>query len=185
MSDQRIRFEWTVPNALTLFRLALVIPAGILAALELYLWALGLFVLACLTDLLDGWIARKYHMISKAGMMLDPLADKLMAVTLIVIICMKGILPMWVMWVIVVKELSMIVGGLILVHRGIAAPANIVGKLAAVLFNASIMLSLLYEYVAPFHEILMYVALSMLVIAFIQYAYLNGVKGILAPQKKR
>ena len=154
----------------------MIIPAAWLAIEKNYIWALVIFVAAMLTDLLDGYIARKYNMISKSGMMLDPLADKLMAVTMVGILCFQNALPMFVFIVVLAKELIMIAGGLLLAKRGVATPANIVGKLSALLFNCAIGLSLLNEYVAPVHEIVMYVALVLTVIALLQYAYLNVIK---------
>lgn len=169
----------TIPNILTFVRLLLIIPAVIFALNEMYIWALVIFTLACITDLLDGYIARRFNMVSEIGMMLDPLADKLMAMAMVVIICLKGILPMFVLYIVVAKELIMIIGGMILVKRGVPSPANIIGKMAALIYNVAIMLAFLYQYVAPFHEIVMYVALGMLVIAFIQYGYINGYKKII------
>ncbi|MEZ4357955.1 MAG: CDP-alcohol phosphatidyltransferase family protein [Eubacteriales bacterium] len=168
-----IKFKLTIPNILTMIRIILILPATIFAANENYIWAMIIFTTACITDVLDGYIARKFNMISEAGMMIDPLADKLMALFMVYIICLKGILPFFVFILVAIKELSMILGGIIFVRKGIAAPANIVGKIAAFMFNCAIILSFLYEYTAPFNEILMYISLVMLAIAFLQYAYLN------------
>jgi len=72
------RTMWTFPNILTLTRIVAVIP--VVALIETRQWpaALALFTLAALTDFLDGWIARRWHLQSEFGRFLDPLADKIM-----------------------------------------------------------------------------------------------------------
>ena len=180
-----IKFKFTIPNILTIIRIILIIPAAYFALNEKYIFALVIFTIACITDVLDGYIARKFNMISEAGMMIDPFADKLMALTMVFILCQKGILPWFVFILVAIKEGSMILGGIIFVKRGIAAPANIVGKIAAFTFNCAIILSFAYEYTAPIHEILMYISLGMLLIAFLQYAYLNGYKRLKEEKTKK
>ena len=74
----KLRWEWTVPNILSLFRIALI-PVLVLTYLscdDIWLPA-SVLVLSGLTDLLDGWIARHFNQISEIGKLLDPIADKL------------------------------------------------------------------------------------------------------------
>ncbi len=69
---------WTLPNILTLARIVAVIPVVALIEARQWLAALALFAAAALTDFLDGWIARRWHLQSEFGRFLDPLADKIM-----------------------------------------------------------------------------------------------------------
>ena len=66
---------WTIPNVLTLVRLLLIPVVVLLAVRDQMIWGGVTFILVCMTDLLDGYIARKYHMVSKVGIWLDPVAD--------------------------------------------------------------------------------------------------------------
>ena len=167
-----------VPNTLTFFRFLLVIPAVLCVFFESYILALIFFCVACLTDLLDGFIARKLNQISEAGILLDPLADKTMAILMVIALTAMNVYPLFVAIIIFVKEGLMILGGIILYTKKIVEPANIVGKIAALLFNIAIGLALLIvgidkninnnAYLIP-----MYVAIGLTLVAFLQYTYLN------------
>ena len=72
-----------LPNALTLLRLLLIPVFVVLMANNRMMPALGVFVFASLTDILDGWIARRYQLVTDFGKLADPLADKLMVLSAI------------------------------------------------------------------------------------------------------
>lgn len=96
---------WTVPNILTLTRLA---AAPVIGGLVIYghsYWALGLFVYSCITDYLDGHIARKYNLQSVAGSVIDPLADKALLVTLAACLGISGDIPMYMTVVILGRDI--------------------------------------------------------------------------------
>lgn len=84
-----------IPNLLTLLRLLLVVPVGLSILGGFYGAALGLFLLAAISDLVDGWLARRYAWESSFGRLLDPVADKLLLVTVLVTLTVKGVLPLW------------------------------------------------------------------------------------------
>jgi cardiolipin synthase len=178
-----------IPNILTFFRFCLVPPAVICVYTGGYLISLILFCVACLTDLLDGFIARKYNMISEAGIVLDPLADKVMAILMVTALTAVRIYPLFVAIVIFVKEGLMIAGGIFLYKRQVVEPANIVGKAAALLFNVALGLALLLQIVGKnidpnFYLVPMYAALVLTVIALLQYAYLNVYKKLAEKKNK-
>lgn len=145
-----------IPNILSAFRIVLV---GVFAWLFLtskiahpqnYWWALGVYVLAFLTDVLDGFLARTFNWITPVGKLLDPLADKLMAVTALVVILIAkaragedyGIyLALFVL--VAVKEGLMLAGGLFMLRRRKVAYSDWYGKTATGLFALGIVLTLL------------------------------------------
>ena len=145
-----------IPNILSAFRIVLV---GVFAWLFLtskiahpqnYWWALGVYVLAFLTDVLDGFLARTFNWITPVGKLLDPLADKLMAVTALVVILIAkaragedyGIyLALFVL--VAVKEGLMLAGGLFMLRRRKVAYSDWYGKTATGLFAFGIVLTLL------------------------------------------
>lgn len=90
-----------VPNALSIFRL-LLIPVFCAVFFRdtpnSGLWAAGVFLLAFITDIADGYIARKYNQITKLGRVLDPLADKLMKAAAAVCLVVAGHAPLWGIW---------------------------------------------------------------------------------------
>lgn len=123
-----------VPNLLSLIRLLLVpifvavffsgLPyAGLLAA--------AIFLVAFFTDIADGYIARKYDLVTKLGRILDPLADKLMKAAAAVCLTIRGDIPLWVILILLCKELIMLIGGAVLLRATKDVPsANWFGKCA-------------------------------------------------------
>src|SRR6185437_6429638 len=83
----------TVPNMLTVFRMVLIPVFVTLLFYQRFLWALGIFVLAGLTDGLDGLLARRFGQQSQLGTILDPIADKLMLVTAFIVLSMRSVFP--------------------------------------------------------------------------------------------
>lgn len=133
-----------VPNLITAIRFFLVpiYIAVFYSSLEhSLLYATLIFILAGITDVIDGHIARKYDLITKLGTALDPLADKLMQLTVLITFTTKGYIPVWAIVILGIKEVLMIIGGLILYHgkSDVAIPANQYGKLATVVFYVTIL----------------------------------------------
>jgi len=137
-----------LPNILTVFRLLLVPVFSYLYTIEVYGWALIVFLAAALTDLLDGYLARKHNQITDFGKLADPLADKLMTLTMLYHLCADGYVPWWILVVMLGKELVLVIGGTFLVSRRNVVPySNWAGKITTVSFIASIVL------VYPWHGV--------------------------------
>lgn len=119
-----------LPNALTILRLLLIPVFVLLIFRDQMMWALAVFVLASLTDVLDGWIARKYSLITDFGKLADPLADKLMVLSVMVSLGMKGIAPWSAILILFIKEALMMLGGLLLLRRKVVVSALPAGKAA-------------------------------------------------------
>jgi CDP-diacylglycerol--glycerol-3-phosphate 3-phosphatidyltransferase len=114
---------WNLPNMLTLGRIA-VIPVFVWLTYDadpMYsLWAAAIFTLAAVTDVIDGFLARRWNMITTVGKLLDPLADKLIVMAALVMMTRLGRVPAWIVIVLLSREL--IVSGL----RQIAASEGLV-----------------------------------------------------------
>jgi cardiolipin synthase len=158
-----------IPNILTLVRL-LLIPLFIICffshnpgSLQI---SVAIFFAAGLTDVLDGYIARKYNLITKFGTAIDPLADKLMLLSVLFCLAFKLYIPLWVFLIIALKELSMIVFGIFLYNKNVVIPANIFGKIASLLFYIAILFDIYKPFVG---KILIYIAVLSAVIAFVNY----------------
>lgn len=121
----------TVPNRITLLRMALA-PL-ILVAMEWPglspWWAWGLFAIASATDWLDGWLARRLNQVSDLGKFLDPLVDKLLVLAPLLVLCARGTLPPWGVFLIVARELT-IAGWR--VNQDRVSGANLWGKLKTI-----------------------------------------------------
>jgi len=102
-----------------------------------------IFMLASATDVLDGYIARRFNMITKWGQLMDPLADKLMQITVMVSLVCVGSVPLWFVIYLAVLEALMICAGVFLYKNKIYIKSNIFGKLNTVLLFL-FMLALLF-----------------------------------------
>ena len=130
-----VPWKWNVPNALSLLRLALVPTFSVLYLLQLDHWAFVALALSGVTDFLDGFIARRFDQITDCGKLLDPLADKLTQV--MVVVCLttryRELLPLTI--ICFVKELCQGVGGMILLRSGCQVRGSKwFGKVATVVF---------------------------------------------------
>ncbi len=105
-----MKVVWNVPNVLTLLR---VLAAPLLAFFLMrsqYNYALYTFVLAAITDALDGFIARHFNQYTEFGAALDPLADKLITLTGMLILTFQGLVPLWLTVAMVVRDSVIVVG---------------------------------------------------------------------------
>ncbi len=123
---------WNLPNTLTLLRIAAVplmvwvlwTPPGVWMARL----AMAIFVTAMITDIIDGYLARKWGLVSVIGAFLDPLADKLMVVTTLVMLVAHGWLPAWMVALLICRELTITALRTIAVSEGLVLAASTLGK---------------------------------------------------------
>lgn len=94
----------------------------------------GLFVLCELTDMLDGYFARKYNLVSDLGKLMDPFSDVILRITYFFCFTLSGLMPPWVFAIILWRELSMMFIRTLLVKEGTALAANLGGKIKALLY---------------------------------------------------
>ena len=123
----------TTASKITLVRVAMI-PAFMLAFLLspgtpwLRWLALGIFIIASLTDFVDGHIARKYHQVSDFGKFLDPLADKLLVISAMCVFCQWGLMPAWALMIVLTREFAVTGLRLIAVQKGRVIAAGWSGK---------------------------------------------------------
>ena len=118
-----------LPNKLTILRVAMIPPCLILISAGSYAAAAAVFALACLTDFLDGYIARKQRIVTVFGKFADPVADKLLVLTVMILLTARGALPDWAVCMVAAREL--LVDGLRLVanEKGLVLAAGMLGKI--------------------------------------------------------
>jgi CDP-diacylglycerol--glycerol-3-phosphate 3-phosphatidyltransferase len=130
-----------LPNALTVFRL-LLIPAFVVLMVQAgqaSSWPAGIvFGVAGVTDQLDGYLARAWHVESRFGQIADPLADRLMIDAAVILLVAYGRLPWPGLVVIVARDLLLLVGWRVLAPRGIDIDVNLIGKAATWILYAGI-----------------------------------------------
>ena len=162
-----------LPNFLTTIRLILVpFMTGFLISKN-YTMAISFYVLASITDVLDGYIARKYNLITKLGKILDPMADKLLQFAALVGLWIVDIIPVWITLIFFLKEIFMGLGAIkLLKNKDIVVPSKWFGKMSTVFFFIAIVFSMLSENVLilkPYVLPMFILALVSLFFAFIMY----------------
>ena len=100
-----------IPNLITLLRMILVLPIIWLLAHGYFVESLYLFALAGMSDGLDGFLAKRMGWQSRLGSILDPLADKMLLVSTTIMLAWVGLIPLWLVGVIVLRDLLIVVGG--------------------------------------------------------------------------
>ncbi len=162
-----------LPNVLTLLRIAMIPLFIFLFFSDLngnYTYAFIVFFIAGITDILDGYIARRFDMVTDAGKVLDPLADKLMLMTVLICLASTNMVPLWLIVVMIIKELTMVYGGIRLYFSKtqIIIPSNKFGKMATVLFYIAICLVLLnVDHIIA--TLILYIAVGLALYAFFNY----------------
>jgi len=140
-----------IPNILTLVRFVLI--PGIITAIvkEQYILAFIILTISGLTDVLDGFIARKFNFITDFGKLMDPLADKATQISILATLTIVNIIPTWILIIIVIKEFAMISGASFLYGKDLVVSSKWYGKLATVLFYVAIVVSL---FIRQFEELI-------------------------------
>ncbi|QJD85279.1 CDP-alcohol phosphatidyltransferase family protein [Cohnella herbarum] len=164
-----------VPNMLTMSRFVLIPLFLILYLNDQSIAALCVLLVAGLTDILDGYIARRSGQVTLTGSMLDPLADKLTMLSVILALLIKNVLPLAAFIVMAFRELVMIIASAIFHFRGLkTVPANLLGKATTVIYYAAITLLFLEQSIGV--DVLWFgIALSFLasIIYFMKFRNLN------------
>jgi len=147
---------WTIPNLLSMLRLALVPPFLVLIIVGDYVSALIVLIVASLTDLLDGYLARRLNQVTRLGQLLDPAADRLYIFAALLGLAAHGLVPWWIVIVIVARDVFLLVLGVVLANHGYGPlPVHQLGKVAtfALFFGLPvIMLGLAFPVVQPVSE---------------------------------
>lgn len=162
-----------VPNILTIIRIILIPFFVFLFFSDLphnMSFALVIFIIAGMTDVLDGFIARRFNLVSDVGKVLDPLADKMMLLSVLICLTSTGLVPLWILILIMLKEMVMIYGGVYLYFSNtqIIIPSNKYGKLGTLMFYFAIFLVLIHVNKLV-TTISLYLAVLLAVIAFFNY----------------
>lgn len=135
-----------IPNILTIIRFFLI-PFIIIFALQSnYIVATIFLVLSGITDVVDGFIARKFNFITNFGKLIDPLADKTTQIAVLLTLAFKDIIPFWIIIVVAIKEATMIAGASFLYGKELVVSSKWFGKLATVLFYIAIVCSFGIKY---------------------------------------
>lgn len=167
-----------LPNLLTLFRFVLIPVYFILFFSDLpgrIYWALSIVLFAGLTDVIDGYLARRNGQVTQLGIMLDPLADKCMLLAVFLSLLLSHKISIWAALAIFFREIVMIIGSAFFHFRGKkTVPANVLGKVTTILFYFTLVFLMLD---VPLAQILLWIVVVVSYLAsfiyFFQFKTLN------------
>lgn len=180
-----------LPNKLTVFRVVLIIPFVLLllGASAQWEWfravfggimeytdyiALGIFIIASLTDFLDGKIARKYNLVTNFGKFMDPLADKLLVCSALICLIELERIPAWVVIIIISREFIISGFRLVAADNRIVIAASYWGKFKTTF--QMVMVCLMIADIDALHlftQIVMWIALALTVVSLVDYLVKN------------
>ena len=183
--------KMNLPNKLTIFRVILIVPFVVLLLGNYHDWeiikllfggimekvdyiALAIFIIASLTDLLDGKIARKYNLVTNFGKFMDPLADKLLVCAALIALVEMGRIPSWVVIVIISREF--IINGFrtIAADNGVVIAASYWGKFKTTFQMIMVCLMIAnIKALALLTDIVMWIALVLTVVSLVDYLWKN------------
>ena len=161
-----------VPNALTILRFILIPFIIFFLFQDKYVEALIFLILSGATDVLDGFIARKFNCITNFGKLVDPLADKSTQIGILIALTIKNIIPSWILVVVFIKEILLIAGASFLYGKETVVSSRWCGKLATVIFYIAIGCSMIVRYfnlTFDFSIYIYYLALIATLFALIMY----------------
>lgn len=166
---------WNLPNSLTVFRIFLV-PLLVVVLLtkvpDKQFWGLGIFLLAALTDALDGIIARRTNRITTTGAMLDPIADKLLMSAAFISLVELELAPAWMVTCIVGREFAVTALRMVALERGIPISANWLGKAKTTSQVVAVSLLIMSRHLGVWSNLAMlalWVALVLTVLSMVVY----------------
>lgn len=173
-----------LPNILSLTRLAMVPLFVVLYVKGYIVSAVAVFILAGITDVVDGYIARKYNYVSDLGKILDPLADKSIQLSAFVCLYLSGRIPVWMLVIYFVKELATAVGAMFVFRKKhLVVKSNVFGKAATVLVFAAVCAIAMLEIPEKIVNVICIAVSCYFVFSCFMYAS-QYLKNILKPQTK-
>ena len=167
-----------IPNAISLLRIALVVPVAATMVQGRYDLALGLFVVAGASDGLDGYLARRFNWVTPLGALLDPIGDKLLMVTCYLVLGWLGDLPWWLVSAVILRDVVIVVGAVFyrFLIGEVVYRALFISKLNTVLQILLVMITLAllagFRLLAPLQPLLQYLVLITTLTSGVAYVIL-------------
>ena len=161
-----------IPNILTVIRFFLIPFILHFLVNDEFILAIVFLTLSGLTDILDGAIARKFNFITNFGKLIDPLADKITQLSILWMLVLKNIIPLWILVIVLLKEATMVAGASFLYGKELVVSSKWYGKAATVLFYLAIVLSMIFrdlQIQSGIDLILYYIAVAMTIFSLVMY----------------
>ena len=159
---------WTVANIVSVFRIFLSIPMGFLLWYDYNGWAVAMIWLASITDMLDGWLARRMNQVTEYGKIFDPIADKIFIITTVVVLIIQGRFPLWLAGIVIGRDVLIALGGAFFAKRlKNVIPADYIGKITVSILGLTIMFAILNLHSITYYAF--YISALALIYSFFHY----------------
>lgn len=163
---------WTVPNIISMVRIVLIVVFGALLAAEFDGWAIAALAAAGVSDFLDGFLARRWGQVTRLGRLLDPAADRLLTIVVVVGLAIRDIVPWWLVAVLLARDV-VVAGALVIARRHRLEPPQVTfaGKCATAGLYVALPLAYLARVAWPETPVLHGVAIALAIAAAGLYWY--------------
>lgn len=169
-----------LPNKITIFRI-IMIPLFVVFMLVQRIpgnefFALAVYAIACISDALDGHLARKLNLITDLGKFMDPIADKLLVCSALICFVERSLMPAWIVLIIIARDFIINGFRLVAASKGIVIAASVWGKTKTVVQMITcffLILNLDFILFQVTEQVLIYASLILTVISLVDYIYRN------------
>ncbi|MBI5470877.1 MAG: CDP-alcohol phosphatidyltransferase family protein [Ignavibacteriae bacterium] len=175
----------TISNLLSLTRVILAAPFALVMLSDVpnaSLWGIAILALAALTDKFDGVFARKYHQVTEWGKILDPVSDKIGMGVVALVLVMLGLIPLWFVVFVIVRDVLILVGGIYLKQvKGVVLQSNQLGKWTIGVLALTMLFAMLRFAFAA--EVFVWLSVAMLVGSLAMYLqrFVSEMKSLQSP----
>jgi len=160
----------TIPNILTFLRILIIPFYSFFLIKKEFKWALLLFIISAISDILDGHLARKLNQVSNLGKILDPISDKIIILISIIYFAIKNYLPPFLVIILFLKEILMLIFGLFFLIKKIEiVSSRVYGKLATTFISISVIMILLN---IPYGDVIFFIGFIFSISAGLDYLFI-------------
>ena len=163
-----------IPNLLSILRIIIIGPFVYYFLKDNYVMAAVMIAISGLSDMFDGYIARKFNQITKLGAMLDPVADKITLGSVVICMCIKIPVIMPIIIILLVKEILMLLAGLVLLKKHkTPPPAQWYGKVATIVFYISVAVIVFLKAIWGIENMVLTITLMCITVALMFFALIR------------
>ena len=174
INSNNFKENCNIPNLLSILRIIIIGPFVYYFLKDNYVMAAVMIAISGLSDMFDGYIARRFNQITKLGAMLDPVADKITLGSVVICMCIKIPVIMPIIIILLVKEILMLLAGLVLLKKHkTPPPAQGYGKVATVVFYISVAVIVFLKAIWGIENMVLTITLMCITVALMFFALIR------------
>ncbi len=174
INSNNFKENCNIPNLLSILRIIIIGPFVYYFLKDNYVMAAVMIAISGLSDMFDGYIARKFNQITKLGAMLDPVADKITLGSVVICMCIKIPVIMPIIIILLVKEILMLLAGLVLLKKHkTPPPAQWYGKVATIVFYISVAVIVFLKAIWGIENMVLTITLMCITVALMFFALIR------------